>query len=84
LGVGPIVAAIVIAWTAGVLLLAEPGRRVFSVTGWAATALLAVGAGLLATTHSVYYNREKGIDKNLQMVLHTCVPARAILDRIGK
>ena len=40
--------------------------------------------GMVATTHSVYYKREKGIDKNLQMVIRNCEPARAILDRIGK
>jgi len=40
--------------------------------------------GMVATTHSVYYKREKGVDKNLQMVIRNCVPARAILNCLSK
>ncbi len=40
--------------------------------------------GMVSTTHSVYYKREKGVDKSLQMVIRTCVPAGAILKCLGK
>ena len=39
---------------------------------------------MVATTHSVYYKREKGVDKSLQMVIRTCVPAKAILDCLSE
>ncbi|NLI74856.1 MAG: trypsin-like peptidase domain-containing protein [Candidatus Riflebacteria bacterium] len=38
--------------------------------------------GMVASTLSLYYEEEDGHQKNLQMVLKNCVPARAILDLI--
>ena len=35
--------------------------------------------GLVSLTRSVYYNKENGIDKNLQMVERVCIPSQAIL-----
>ena len=35
--------------------------------------------GVVASTRSIYYNKEKGVDKNLQMVLKTCIPTSAVL-----
>lgn len=35
--------------------------------------------GMVASTHSIYYNKEEGQDANLQMVVKSCVPARNLL-----
>ncbi len=40
--------------------------------------------GMVASTHSVYYNTEGGQEKNLQMVVKTCVPSEAILKLVNK
>ena len=40
--------------------------------------------GMVASTISVYYDDEDGRQKNLQMVLKNCVPARCILDLIDQ
>ena len=36
--------------------------------------------GMVASTSSIYYKEEDGQQKNLQMVVKDCVPARSILD----
>lgn len=40
--------------------------------------------GMVASTHSIYYDVHNGRQENLQMVIKTCVPARAILDLAGR
>ena len=35
--------------------------------------------GIVSSTRSIYYNKEKGIEKNLQMVLKHCIPAGELL-----
>lgn len=35
--------------------------------------------GLVSSTRSIYYNRENGVDQNLQMVVKNCVPVQSIL-----
>ena len=41
-------------------------------------------AGMVSSTYSIYYNKENGIDKNLQMVIKNCVPSQSILKLIKK
>lgn len=36
--------------------------------------------GMVTTTSSVYYNEQNGVQENLQMVFHNCVPYESILD----
>jgi len=36
--------------------------------------------GMVTTTSSVYYNENNGVQENLQMVFHNCVPYESILD----
>lgn len=36
--------------------------------------------GVVSSTRSIYYNREEGDPRNLQMVIKTTIPAEAILD----
>lgn len=36
--------------------------------------------GIVSLTRSTYYNKENGIDKNLQMVERVCIPTQVILD----
>jgi S1-C subfamily serine protease len=38
--------------------------------------------GMVCSTHSIYYNVENGQEKNLQMVIKSCVPAPSILKLI--
>ena len=40
--------------------------------------------GMVASTKSVYYDEENGLQKDLQMVMKNCVPAKCILDLIEK
>ena len=35
--------------------------------------------GIVSSTRSIYYNKEKGVEKNLQMVLKHCIPAGELL-----
>jgi serine protease Do len=39
-------------------------------------------AGMVSSTRSIYYSKDKGIDKNLQMVVKVCVPSQSILKLI--
>ena len=39
-------------------------------------------AGMVSYTRSIYYNRDNGIAKNLQMVIKGCVPSSSILKLI--
>ncbi len=34
--------------------------------------------GIITSTQSIYYNKKNGHKENLQMVVHTCIPASAI------
>jgi S1-C subfamily serine protease len=34
--------------------------------------------GMVSSTNSIYYTREKGQNQNLQMVIKSCVPVGAI------
>ena len=36
--------------------------------------------GMVSSTNSVYYNENNGVQENLQMVFHNCVPYESILD----
>ena len=36
--------------------------------------------GIVSLTRSIYYNKENGIDKNLQMVERVCIPTQVILN----
>ncbi|MCL4201171.1 MAG: trypsin-like peptidase domain-containing protein [Pirellulaceae bacterium] len=40
-------------------------------------------AGVVASTRSIYYSREGGIDRNLQMVLRIAIPAAAIRELLA-
>ena len=40
-------------------------------------------AGMVCSTHSIYYENKDGEKKNLQMVLKECIPARSILALFG-
>lgn len=40
--------------------------------------------GMVASTHSIYYEDHDGKQENLQMVIKSCVPARAILRLAGR
>ncbi|MFT4550277.1 MAG: serine protease Do [Verrucomicrobiales bacterium] len=41
--------------------------------------------GVVASTNSIYYDREKdGSQKNLQMVIKSCIPTRAILNLLSE
>ena len=40
--------------------------------------------GLVSSTSSIYYTETKGKQSNLQMVVKQCVPARSVLNLIGK
>jgi len=40
--------------------------------------------GLVSSTSSIYYKVTKGKQENLQMVVKQCVPARSVLNLIGK
>ena len=35
--------------------------------------------GIVASTRSIYYSKEKGMEKNLQMVLKHCIPSGELL-----
>ncbi len=35
--------------------------------------------GVVASTNSIYYSKEDGVDKNLQMVVKSCIPSGSIL-----
>ena len=35
--------------------------------------------GIVSSTRSIYYNKEKGVEKNLQMVLKHCIPSAELL-----
>ena len=37
---------------------------------------------MVSYTHSIYYNRDNGIDKNLQMVIKGCVLSSSIFKLI--
>lgn len=39
-------------------------------------------AGLVATTHSIYYDVKNNVERNLQMVVKSCVPAESVLKLI--
>jgi len=36
--------------------------------------------GVVASTNSIYYNKKEGIERNLQMVIKSCIPSGAILE----
>lgn len=38
--------------------------------------------GLVASTHSLYYDKKDGVPRNLQMVFKQCIPAEAVLTLI--
>ena len=35
--------------------------------------------GIVSSTRSIYYNKEEGVEKNLQMVLKHCIPSAELL-----
>ena len=35
--------------------------------------------GVVAATNSIYYNKTEGVDRNLQMVIKSCIPSSSIL-----
>ena len=35
--------------------------------------------GIVSITRSIYYNKEEGVEKNLQMVLKHCIPSAELL-----
>ena len=39
---------------------------------------------VVTSTHSIYYEKKDGRNENLQMVIKTCIPARAVLGLVGK
>ncbi len=47
------------------------GSPVFDVTGSV--------IGVVAATNSIYYNKSEGIERNLQMVIKSCIPSSSIL-----
>lgn len=36
--------------------------------------------GVVASTNSIYYNKSEGVERNLQMVIKSCIPSGAILE----
>lgn len=52
------------------------GSPVFDAAGAA--------VGVVSSTNSIYYTKSEGIDKNLQMVLKTCIPVSALHKLLGK
>ena len=48
---------------------------------WSAMAIHDTGSviGVVASTNSIYYNKTEGIQRNLQMVVKSCIPTSSIL-----
>ena len=40
--------------------------------------------GVVSSTNSIYYNKDEGIDRNLQMVLKSCIPVSALRELLEK
>jgi S1-C subfamily serine protease len=40
--------------------------------------------GVVSSTSSIYYNKKEGVESNLQMVIKSCVPGKAILDLLAQ
>ena len=39
--------------------------------------------GVVASTNSIYYNKKEGIERNLQMVIKSCIPSGSILELLN-
>lgn len=39
--------------------------------------------GVVTSTNSIYYNKKEGVERNLQMVIKSCIPSSAILKLLG-